>query len=158
MSVSYRVVIRCYEIDKIVKVVASNLSERRAEKIDAGVNINLNHEKFFTLIEQKEVVEQKEKGCRNIMTMPGDKVCTVGRLSINGKQSGGKRPNWTGAIYVVRERKDGVLTWQRDGSFGEGRAGRAASAELIAILRRIAPHPWRDNVFHGGQVEEEEKP
>lgn len=51
---TYRVVILSYESDKVVRVIGTRLSERKADKIDAGANHNLNHEKFFTLIEEEK--------------------------------------------------------------------------------------------------------
>ena len=85
------------------------------------------------------------------MIREGDRVSTIGRR-IKEKKSGGKRPTWTGAIYVARARKDGVLTWRRDGSFGEVRPGREPSTEFVEFLKQIAPHPWSDGASHGLEV------
>ena len=51
---TYRVVLLNYESDEVVKVLGTGLSEHNADKIDAGVNRNLNHDKFYTLIEKEK--------------------------------------------------------------------------------------------------------
>lgn len=38
---------RCFEV--------TNYSERRREKIEAGANINLNHDKYFTRLKESAV-------------------------------------------------------------------------------------------------------
>jgi len=44
-----KVVIKSYETDEIVKEINCS-SERQAEKVDDGININLDHEKYYTEI------------------------------------------------------------------------------------------------------------
>ena len=91
------------------------------------------------------------------MIREGDRVCNVGRRTkviakAIKKGSGGLRPIWTGAIYVARARKDGVLSWRRDGSFGEFRPGHEPSDEFIQLLKSIAPYPWLDEASYGVDV------
>lgn len=38
--------------DEPVEIMEA-VTERMADKIDRGVNINLNHDKFYTLVEEK---------------------------------------------------------------------------------------------------------
>lgn len=38
------------ETNKVVKTMGPVSSERRAEKVDDGLNINLNHNEFYTQI------------------------------------------------------------------------------------------------------------
>ena len=38
---------------EVVKTLQAN-SERAADRIDDGININLNHEKFHTVVEKQE--------------------------------------------------------------------------------------------------------
>lgn len=65
----HRVEIVSYETGEVVKEFKPVSSERRAEKLDNGVNINLNHEKYFTRIvevvggvvvvgEEKEITDE----------------------------------------------------------------------------------------------------
>ena len=84
-----------------------------------------------------------------MLMIEGFRVSTVGRRTTKG---GGKRPIWTGANYVAKKRKDGVLTWRRDGSYGEVRPGREPSPEFISFLKSVAPFPWLDEAGHGGEV------
>ena len=46
----YYVEIVEFETEKVVKRMGGYTSERRADILDKGVNINLNHDKFFTRI------------------------------------------------------------------------------------------------------------
>ena len=34
--------------EKVIKAISCGSSERHAERVERGVNINLNHDKFFT--------------------------------------------------------------------------------------------------------------
>lgn len=43
-----------YETDRIVKKIECGQSLKRAHKIDDGVNINLNHSKFYTRIKEEK--------------------------------------------------------------------------------------------------------
>ena len=43
-----------YETRKVVKTFKPEATERAAERLDRGVNINLDHERFYT-----DVVERK---------------------------------------------------------------------------------------------------
>ena len=79
----------------------------------------------------------------------GDRVATVGRRTGNNKK---KLPGWTGAVYVASSRRDGVLIWRRDGSFGPCMSGRHPPEWFIEALKKIAEHPWRDGVLHGDVV------
>lgn len=45
-------VINC-ETGEVVKEIECP-NERSADRVDGGLNINLNHEQFYTLIEQRE--------------------------------------------------------------------------------------------------------
>lgn len=41
------------------------LTESRAEKVAAGININLNHEKFYVVVDRQEIVTpEKVRGER----------------------------------------------------------------------------------------------
>jgi len=51
----YFVEVICYETDDVVKSIECS-SERDADRVSYGLNINLNHEKYFTVI----VFEDKE--------------------------------------------------------------------------------------------------
>ena len=48
---AYEVRIMQHGVDEPVKVMPAS-SERSADRIDSGVNINLNHEEYYTLIEE----------------------------------------------------------------------------------------------------------
>lgn len=48
----YTVEIVEHSTGKVVKRFKPVSSERQADKLDRGVNINLNHERFFTRIEK----------------------------------------------------------------------------------------------------------
>ena len=45
--------IRQYEEYKVIERMGP-YSERQADKIDSGVNINLNHEKYYTMVVESE--------------------------------------------------------------------------------------------------------
>lgn len=45
----YRVEIISYETGEVVESIKCE-SERKAERVDSGLNINLNHEEFYTVI------------------------------------------------------------------------------------------------------------
>ena len=47
----WRVVIIEYATDKVEKTIEC-INDRSADKVDAGLQINLNHEKFYTLIKK----------------------------------------------------------------------------------------------------------
>ncbi|KKK62527.1 hypothetical protein LCGC14_3003420 [marine sediment metagenome] len=49
----YRVTIKEYSTENVVESFAW-MSENRADKVDGGVNINLNHEEYYTVIEEME--------------------------------------------------------------------------------------------------------
>lgn len=38
------------ELEKVVRKVSCGKSEKRVERIENGMNINMNHERFFTRI------------------------------------------------------------------------------------------------------------
>ena len=51
----YYVEIVEYETEQVVDRIDCGASGRRADRIDDGVNINLNHERFYTrIVEEKE--------------------------------------------------------------------------------------------------------
>ena len=50
----YFVEIVNYENDEVVESIPCGTSERKAEKVDRGVNINLNHTEYFTRIKEKK--------------------------------------------------------------------------------------------------------
>ena len=49
---NYYVQIKEYQTDNTIKEVGP-YTEHRANKVDGGLNVNLNHDKYFTLITQK---------------------------------------------------------------------------------------------------------
>ncbi len=51
---TYRVIIKSYETGEVIKTIGTGLTEKKADKVDSGVNRNLNHERFFTLVEEEE--------------------------------------------------------------------------------------------------------
>lgn len=84
------------------------------------------------------------------------RICTVSRDGTRMANVGIiSRPIWTGGIYEARQRKDGVWTWRRVGSFGPTRSGIAPSDKFIAELQAVAEHPWEDDIKHGTPVDEE---
>lgn len=48
----YTVQIKQYSDDKVIREFKPCSSERQAEKLDNGVNINLNHEDYYTIIKE----------------------------------------------------------------------------------------------------------
>ena len=56
MTANFRVVIRERETDEIVDSFEFDTSNR-AYRVERGVNINLDHEKFYTEVEEKEIAE-----------------------------------------------------------------------------------------------------
>ncbi len=46
----YFVLIQKYDDDKFVKRIPCGESERKAEKVDSEININLNHDEYYTII------------------------------------------------------------------------------------------------------------
>ena len=53
---SYYIEVRELETDKVVKRMGPH-NERRAERIDDGLNHNLNHDKYYTVIVTNETGE-----------------------------------------------------------------------------------------------------
>ena len=49
----YTVVIRQYEDDEIINEIPCQGAIRNAERVERGVNINLNHEEYYTEIIEK---------------------------------------------------------------------------------------------------------
>lgn len=49
-----------YKDDKVIKELSAS-SERQAYKIDDGLNINLNHEEYYTVVEQKSPKPNKDQ-------------------------------------------------------------------------------------------------
>lgn len=49
----YKVQIKRYGTDEVVEEIKAD-SERAAERVDDGVNINLNHDRFYTVIVECE--------------------------------------------------------------------------------------------------------
>ena len=52
MDNNYYVEIIEYKSEEVVKCMGP-MSEHKADRVDDGVNINLNHEEFYTLIKEK---------------------------------------------------------------------------------------------------------
>jgi len=50
---NYLVQIKTYGSDKIVETMGP-FTKRKAEQVDKGVNINLNHEQYYTVIIEKD--------------------------------------------------------------------------------------------------------
>jgi hypothetical protein len=48
--VEYFVEIRLYETDEVEKTLGPFPNERMADKADRGLNINLNHDLYYTLV------------------------------------------------------------------------------------------------------------
>ena len=48
---TYDVLIIEYDTEEVVKRISCP-TERRAEKTDEGVNLNLDHDRFYTVIEE----------------------------------------------------------------------------------------------------------
>lgn len=53
----FQVVVRKFDDEDFCEVIGRELGERTAKKIERGVNINLNHDEYYT-----EVVEQGDEG------------------------------------------------------------------------------------------------
>ena len=52
---SYIILIKEYDTDEVVETIPVNsTSERMAYKVDRGLNINLNHELYYTEITKQE--------------------------------------------------------------------------------------------------------
>ena len=54
MITKYWVEVVEYETDEVVSRVGPEISERQAERLERGMNINLNHDRFFTRIDEVE--------------------------------------------------------------------------------------------------------
>ncbi|WP_179089077.1 hypothetical protein [Paenibacillus odorifer] len=50
----HRVVVRSFDNDESVQEFKWSSNLREVEKIDDGINRNLNHDKFYTLIEDRD--------------------------------------------------------------------------------------------------------
>lgn len=48
----YKVVIRSFEDNSIEKELKNIHSKRQAERIERGIEINLNNDKYYTMIEE----------------------------------------------------------------------------------------------------------
>ena len=53
-KLKHRVVIISYETGKPIHSIECGTSERKAERVEQGVNININHDKYYTMIEIRE--------------------------------------------------------------------------------------------------------
>ncbi|MFD0587672.1 hypothetical protein ACFQZE_06630 [Paenibacillus sp. GCM10027627] len=49
----YRVVIKEFGTDEIIKELKWTTARSEAESIEGGLTVNLNHEKFYTIIEER---------------------------------------------------------------------------------------------------------
>ena len=58
----YIVQIKQYSDDKVIKELGPFYSERMAERADNGVNINLNHEEYYTITVEKPSKSQDSEG------------------------------------------------------------------------------------------------
>ena len=54
MSTKYFVEIVEYETDEVALRLGPEINERQAERLERGMNINLNHDRFFTRIDEVE--------------------------------------------------------------------------------------------------------
>lgn len=50
----YRVVIKKWEDDSVIRECKWTTNKREVERMDDGYNINLNHDLFYTSIEESE--------------------------------------------------------------------------------------------------------
>ena len=50
----YFVEIVAYENEKVVERIPCGSNKGQADKVDRGANINLNHDEYFTRIEEEE--------------------------------------------------------------------------------------------------------
>ncbi len=91
-------------------------------------------------------------------TREGDRVCNLGRYATEGPGVGVTwRPIPHGVIYLATRRQDGMLTWQRDGYFGDVPRRLEISVEYIDGLKSIAPHPWCSWAVQGKEIYLEER-
>jgi hypothetical protein len=49
---SYQLVIRSYTDEEFCSVIATRDTERELERTEDGANINLNHDEYYTAIEE----------------------------------------------------------------------------------------------------------
>lgn len=52
----YTVCVISYETGKTIKTIDCGASERKAERVEQGVNRSMNHEKYYTIIEATDAV------------------------------------------------------------------------------------------------------
>lgn len=60
----YTVNIRDRETDEVVRSIGQGMSMRQAARVEDGANINLNHDKFYTSVDEPDeiFVFRNEKG------------------------------------------------------------------------------------------------
>lgn len=58
MNEKYYVLIIKYDTEQAVKTMGP-MSERKADKVDSGANISLNHEYYYTVIETEEEYNER---------------------------------------------------------------------------------------------------
>jgi len=51
----YRIEVVEYETDEVVRTLDGGVSEKHAEKVDDGLNRNLNHERFYTRLMETDI-------------------------------------------------------------------------------------------------------
>ena len=53
-KLKHKVVIISYETGKPIHSIECGTSERKAARVERGVNINIDHDKYYTMIEIRE--------------------------------------------------------------------------------------------------------
>lgn len=53
----YTVAIKKHSDDSLLKTIGSSTTQRGLERIENGVNINLNHDEYYTEIVDKDDIE-----------------------------------------------------------------------------------------------------
>ena len=57
----YYLSIISYEPDAAVRVLGPIEGERKADRVEAGVNINLNHDQYYSVIESDDEISAARK-------------------------------------------------------------------------------------------------
>lgn len=50
----FRVVVKSYNDENFCDVIGTNKTERQADRIEDGININLNHDEYYVVIEEEK--------------------------------------------------------------------------------------------------------
>jgi len=56
------VFLKKYSDESITRTFGPYSNERQAEKVDSGLNMNLNHEEYYSVIREAEVTTQDKEG------------------------------------------------------------------------------------------------